>query len=96
MNKPTPAMQFQRKSLETFLQSFLKGEAQSILASQIHTIVASAGSGGDGLAAVLEKLDVSLQTVPVRTVTGDNLTGWKTRTNYLTERQREQVLAAVK
>lgn len=96
MHRVTDTMRTQRKSLEGFLQSFLKDEQQSTLASQIHMLVASAWLGGDGITEVLAKLDQALQAVPVRTVTGDTLSGWTTRAKYLTERQRAQVLAAVK
>lgn len=96
MHKPTGRMLRERKSLESFLRVLLKDESQELLALQIHNVVSSSMAGGRTLSGTLAVLDGDLRVNPVRVSTGDNMGGWKTRSKFLTDRQRANVLAAVR
>ena len=94
MNPVTTPMLQERKAIEEFLKTQVKDPFQcKMVAIQIHNWVGKwhtkkCASVNDTIARV----DVELQTRPVRVSTGDGVLRYNLRSKYLTERQRNTVL----
>ena len=93
----TDAMLAERKAIGEFLPTIMKGTIETMqLTEQIHGVIGGAFEDGADLEGALTRLDKDLQMNPTTSVSGDNFHGWRTKHRYLTETQRNAVLAMVR
>lgn len=97
MRKITDAMNAERKSIEYFLPTIIKGDIDTKqVARQIHGSIAYSLEKGDDLETAIQRMDEDLEHRPSIIVSGCNLDGWRERKRYLSVKQRDAMKALVR